>query len=75
MPLLKKNTAAKDSIDGNTENNDLDRLDTNANRHEGQSNQELALIVNTALIKSLQKAEKRRQKKITKRTRQHEKNI
>jgi hypothetical protein len=75
LPLLKKNTAAKDSIDGNTENNDLDRLDTNANRHEGQSNQELALIVNTALIKSLQKAEKRRQKKITKRTRQHEKNI
>jgi hypothetical protein len=53
-------TAAKDNIDGNTENNNLDGLDTNANRHEGQSNQELALIVNTALIESLQKAEKRK---------------
>jgi hypothetical protein len=58
-------TAAKDKIDGNTENNNLDGLDTNANRHEGQSNQELALTVNTALIKSLQKAEK--QKKLAKR--------
>ncbi len=52
------------NIDGNTENDDLDGLDTNANRHEGQSNQELALIVNTALIESLQKAEK--QKKLVK---------
>ncbi len=57
-------TAAKDNIDGNTENDDLKGLDTNTNRHEGQSNQELALIVNTALIKSLQKAEK--QKKLVK---------
>jgi hypothetical protein len=30
-------TAAKDNIDGNTEKNDLSGLDTNANRHEGQS--------------------------------------
>ncbi len=61
-------TAAKDNIDGNTENSDLDGLDTNANRHEGQSNQELALIVNTALIESLQKAEK--QKKLAKKKHQ-----
>jgi hypothetical protein len=53
-------TAAKDNIDGNTENVDLDGLDTNANRHEGQSIRELALIVNTALIESLQKAEKQK---------------
>jgi hypothetical protein len=57
-------TAAKDNIDGNTDHDKLDGLDNNANRHEGQSNQELALIVNTALIKSLQKAEK--QKKLAK---------
>ncbi len=57
---------AKDNIDGNTENDNLNGLDTNTNRHEGQSNQELALIVNTALIKSLQKAEKR--KKLAKKT-------
>ncbi len=63
-------TAAKDNIDGNTENNDLNGLDTNANRHEGQSNQELALIVNTTLIKALQKAEKR--KKLAKKN--HHKN-
>ncbi len=61
-------TAAKDNIDGNTENDNFDGLDTNANRHEGQSNQELALIVNTALIKSLQKAEKR--KKLAKKNHQ-----
>jgi hypothetical protein len=64
-------TAAKDNIDGNTENDDLNGLDTNANRHEGQSNQELALIVNTALIESLQKAEK--QKKLAKKI--HQKNL
>ncbi len=63
-------TAAKDNIDGNTENDNLNGLDTNANRHEGQSNQELALIVNTALIESLQKAEK--QKKL--REKNHQKN-
>ncbi len=57
-------TAAKDNIDGNTENDNLNGLDSNTNRHEGQSNQELALILNTALIKSLQKAEK--QKKLAK---------
>jgi hypothetical protein len=55
-------TAAKDNIDGNTEKDNLNGLDTNANRHEGQSNQELALIVNTALIKSLQKAEKQKKR-------------
>jgi hypothetical protein len=53
-------TAGKDNIDGNTKNNDLDGLDTNTNRHEGQSNQELMLVVNTFLIKSLQKADKRK---------------
>jgi hypothetical protein len=57
-------TAAKDNIDGNTEKDNIGGLDANANRHEGQSDQELALIVNTALIKSLQKAEK--QKKLAK---------
>ncbi len=64
-------------IDGETEINDVKRLDTNADRHEGQSSQELALIVNTALIESLQKAEKQKKlaKKITKRTGQHEKSI
>ncbi len=35
-------TAAKDSIDGNTENDNLNGLDTNANRHERQSKQKLA---------------------------------
>ena len=63
-------TAAKDNIEGNTENDNLDRLDTNPNRHEGQSNQELVLIMNTALIESLQKAEK--QKKLAKKI--HQKN-
>jgi hypothetical protein len=57
-------TAANNNIEGETENNDVEGLDTHADRHEGQSNQELALIVNTALIKSLQKAEK--QKKLAK---------
>jgi hypothetical protein len=81
MPLLKSQqrffTAAKDNIDGNTENDNLNGLDTNTNRHEGQSNQELALIVNTALIESLKKAEKQKKlaKTITKRTCQHEKSI
>ncbi len=37
-------TAAKDNIDGNTENDNHDGLDTNANRHERQSNQELNSI-------------------------------
>jgi hypothetical protein len=46
----------------NTDN--LNGLDTNTNRHEGQSNQELTLVVNTFLIKSLQKADK--QKKLAK---------
>ncbi len=69
-------TAAEDNIDDNTENNNLDGLDTNGNGHEGQSNQELALIVNTALFKSLRKAEKQKKlakQKFTQRTCQHEK--
>jgi hypothetical protein len=35
-------------------------MDTKANRHEGQSNQELALIVNSALIKLVEKANKQK---------------
>jgi hypothetical protein len=54
----KNFTAGKDNIDGNTKYDDLDELDTNTNRHEGQSNQELTLVVNTYLIESLQKADK-----------------
>ncbi len=57
-------TAANNNIDSETENDNVKGLDTNADKHEGQSNQELALIVNTALIESLQKAEK--QKKLAK---------
>ncbi len=71
-------TARKDNIEGNTKNNNLDGLDTTTNRHEGQSNQELTLVVNTFLIKSLQKADKRKRnwkKKFPKRTHQHEKSI
>jgi hypothetical protein len=73
----KKFTAGKDNIDGNTKNDDLSELDTNTNRHEGQSNQELTLVVNIFLIESLQRADKRKKlaKKFPKRTRQHEKNI
>jgi hypothetical protein len=56
----KNFTAGKDNVDGNTKNDDLNGLDTNTNRHEGQSNQELTLVVNTFLIKSLQKADKRK---------------
>jgi hypothetical protein len=46
----KNFNAGKDNIDGNTKNDDLGGLDTNTNRHEGQSNQELMLVVNTFLI-------------------------
>jgi hypothetical protein len=46
----KNFTADKDNIDGDTKNNDLNGLDTNTNRHEGQSNQELTLVVNKFLI-------------------------
>jgi hypothetical protein len=42
-------------------NNDIKGLDTKANRHEGQSDQELALIVNSALKELLEEAN--RQKK------------
>jgi hypothetical protein len=70
-------TAGKDNIEGNTKNDDLNGLNTNTNRHEGQSNQELALMVNTVLIESLQKADKRQKlaKKFPQRTHQHEKSI
>jgi hypothetical protein len=56
----KNFTAGKDNIDGNTKNVDFNRLDTNTNRHERQSNQELTLVVNTFLIESLQKADKQK---------------
>ncbi len=58
-----KNTE-KDFIISNTDcdtgSNDIKGLDTKANRHEGQSNRELALIVNSALIKLLEKANKQK---------------
>ncbi len=38
--------------DSDTGNNHIEGLDTKANRYEGQSNQELALIVNSALEKA-----------------------
>jgi hypothetical protein len=46
------------NTESDTGNHDIKGLDTKANRHEGQSNQELALIVNSALIKLLEKANK-----------------
>jgi hypothetical protein len=59
LNITTKNfTAGKDNIDGNTKINDLNGLDTNTNRHEGQSNQELKLVVNIFLIESLHKADK-----------------
>jgi hypothetical protein len=48
------------NTDSDTGNNDIKGLDTTANRHEGQSNQELALIVNNALIEILEKADKQK---------------
>ncbi len=65
------------NTDSDTVNNDIKELDTKANRHEGQSNQELALIVNSALIELLEKANKRRHglRKCFKRISQHEKII
>ncbi len=55
----------------------IEGLDTKANRHEWQSDQEQALIVNSALIELLEKANKQKTqpKKISKRICQHEKNI
>ena len=41
------------NTDCDTGNNHIKGLDTKANRHEGQSNQELALILNSALVKLL----------------------
>jgi hypothetical protein len=38
--------SAKDRIDSNTENGDLKGLDTNTNRNDGLSSQQLALMVN-----------------------------
>ncbi len=58
------------NIDSDKGNNDIEGLDTKANRHEGQSDQELALIVNSALIELLEKANK--QKKQAKKI--HQKN-
>ncbi len=47
------------NTDCDTGNNHIKGLDTKANRHEGQSNQELTLIaVNSALIGLLEKAKK-----------------
>ncbi len=48
------------NAESDTGNNDIKGLDTKANRHEGQSNQELALIVNSTLIKLLEKANKQK---------------
>ncbi len=48
------------NTDSDTGNNDIEGLDTKANRHEGQSNQELALTVNNALIALLEKANKQK---------------
>ncbi len=48
------------NIDSDNGNNDIKGLDTKANRHEGQSDQELALIVNSALIELLEKANRRK---------------
>ncbi len=48
------------NTDSDTGNNNTEGLDTKANRHEGQSNQELALIVNSALIELLEKANKQK---------------
>ncbi len=48
------------NTDSEIGNNDIEGLDTKAKRHEGQSNQELALIVNSALIKLLEKANKQK---------------
>jgi hypothetical protein len=54
----------KDFIISNTDSdtgiNNIKGLYTKANRHEGQSNQELALIVNSALIELLEKANKQK---------------
>ncbi len=63
------------NTDKETGNNDIEGLVTKANRHEGQSNQELALIVNSALIKLLEKANKQKKqpKKNSKRISHHEK--
>ncbi len=66
------------NTDSDTGNNDIEALDTKAIRHEGQSNQELALIVNSALIKLLEKANKQKtqpKKKYSKRISRHEQNI
>ncbi len=58
--ITTKNFTAGKDIDGNIKNNNLDGLDTNTNRHEGQSSQELTLVVSIFLIESLQKADKRK---------------
>ncbi len=60
LKITEKNFTIS-NIDKDTGNNNIERLDTKANRNEGQSDQELALIVNSALIELLEKAN--RQKK------------
>jgi hypothetical protein len=57
---ITENDFTISNTDSDTGNNDIKGLDTEANRHEGQSNQELALIVHSALIKLLEKATKRK---------------
>jgi hypothetical protein len=51
-------------LDSNTENDNLEGLDTNTNKNDRLSSQELALMVNKVLIASLKKADK--QKKMAK---------
>ncbi len=46
------------NTDSDTGNNNIKGLDTKTNRHERQSNQELASTVNSALIELLEKANK-----------------
>jgi hypothetical protein len=54
LPLFKDNT------DSNTDNEELKGLDTNTNRNEELSTQELAVMVNRVLIESLEKADKKK---------------
>jgi hypothetical protein len=58
-------TSAKDNIESNTKNNDLEGLDTNTKRNDNLSSNELALLVNRFLIKSIQKATKENSQKNT----------
>jgi hypothetical protein len=69
-------TSAKDNIESNTENNNLEGLDTNTKRNDILSSKELALLVNKFLIKSIQKADKQKKtakKNYSQRYQKHEK--